>query len=394
MPEKSTPMTLKAHITPEIIRWARERLHVSEEELAERVPVKPDKVVKWEIGDDQPSFRQARQISKALRIPFGYLFLTQPPAESIPIPDLRTIPGAESAHLSVDFVDVLNDALRKQDWYREHLRAEEFEPLPFVGAFNITTPVEDVANDIRDTLEIDNGLRRSSRSWEEFLRSFILNAEEKRILVLRNSVVGNNSHRPLSVSEFRGFALSDSIAPLVFINSRDAKTAQIFTLSHELAHLWIGESGVSNLNMRGSPSEEQSRIERYCNRVAAEVLIPSREFRNNWNPRESLDDAISNLVRRYRVSSLVVLRRAMDLGLIDRDTFFEQYDIEVGRQRPVRKSKGGDPFATYWTRSSKRLTEAVVSSAFEGRMLYRDAAHLLGVKVKTLQGLADRLGGQ
>jgi Zn-dependent peptidase ImmA (M78 family)/DNA-binding XRE family transcriptional regulator len=387
-------MTLEAHITPEIIRWARERLHVSNEELAERIPVKPGKVAKWETGDDQPSFRQARQISKALRIPFGYLFLTHPPAESVPIPDLRTIPDAEFAPLSVDFVDVLDDALRKQDWYREHLRAQEFEPLPFVGAFNITTPHEDVANDIRDTLEIDSGLRRSSRSWEEFLRSFVLNAEEKRILVMRNSVVGNNSHRPLSVSEFRGFALSDPIAPLLFINSRDAKAAQIFTLAHELVHLWIGESGVSNLNMRGSPSGEQSRIERYCNRVAAEVLIPSGEFRNNWNPRESLDEAVFTLVRRYRVSSLVVLRRALDLGLIDRDTFLERYDIEVHKQRPVSESKGGDPLATYWTRNSKRLTEAVLSSALEGHMLYRDAAHLLGVKVKTLQGLADRLGGQ
>lgn len=385
-------MTLKANITPEIIRWARERLHVSEEELAVRVPVKPDKVIRWEIGDEQPSFRQARQISKVLRIPFGYLFLTQPPAEFIPIPDLRTIPDAESAPLSVDFIDVLDDALRKQDWFREHLRTEEFESLPFVGAFKITSPHEEVANDIRETLEINNDLRRSSRSWEDFLRFFILNTEEKRILVMRNSVVGNNSHRPLSVSEFRGFALSDSIAPMVFINSRDAKAAQIFTLAHELAHLWIGESGVSNLNMRRSPSEEQSSIEQYCNLVAAEVLIPSGEFRDNWNPRERLDDAIFNLVRRYRVSSLVVLRRALDLGLIDRDTFFEQYDIEVGRQKPIRKSNGGDPFATYWTRNSKRLTEAVVSSAFEGYMLYRDAAHLLGVKVKTLQGLADKLG--
>jgi len=387
-------MALEAHITPEIVRWARERLHVSTEELAQKVPVKPDKLVEWETGHDQPSFRQARQISKALRIPFGYLFLAQPPAEPIPIPDLRTIADAESARLSVDLVDVLHDALRKQDWYRERLRAEEFEPLPFVGAFAMTTPHEDVADDVRDTLGIDSGLRQRSRSWEEFLRFLVLNAEEKRILVMRNSVVGNNSHRPLSVREFRGFALSDPIAPLLFINSRDAKAAQIFTLVHELAHLWIGESGVSNLNMRGRPSEERSRIERYCNRVAAEVLIPSGELRNHWNPRESLDEAVFNLVREFRVSSLVVLRRALDLGLIDRDAFFQRYDIEVARQRPVRTSKGGDPFATYWTRNSKRLTEAVLSSAFEGQMLYRDAALLLGVKVKTLQGLADRLGGQ
>ena len=393
MLKKRLPMTVRAYITPEIIRWARERLQVSEGELAKKLSVNPDKVVNWELGSYQPSFRQARQMSKALRIPFGYLFLRQPPTESIPIPDLRTIRDPEFAQLSVDFIDVLNDALCKQDWYREYLRGEEFEPLPFVGAFNMSMPHEAVASDIRDTLAIDNSLRRRSRSWEEFLRSFILNTEEERILVMRNSMVGNNSHRPLSVGEFRGFALSDSIAPLIFINNRDAKAAQIFTLAHELAHLWIGESGVSNLNLRVNPSEEQSRIEQYCNRVAAEVLIPSGEFRNDWNARKSLDEAVSIVVRKYRVSSLVVLRRALDLGLMDQATFFEQYDIEVSRQKPLRKSKGGDPHATYWTRNSKRFTAAVVFSAFEGQMLYRDAARFLGVKVKTLQGLADKLGG-
>jgi Zn-dependent peptidase ImmA (M78 family)/DNA-binding XRE family transcriptional regulator len=392
--EKRMAMALEAHITPEIVRWARERLDVSTEELAQKVPVKPEKLVEWETGHDQPSFRQARRISKALRIPFGYLFLTRPPAEPTPVPDLRTIADAEPARLSVDLVDVIHDALRKQDWYRERMREEEFEPVPFVGAFAMTAHEEDVADHVRDTLGIDGGLRQRSRSWEEFLRYLVLNAEERRILVMRSSVVGNNSHRPLSVSEFRGFALSDPVAPLLFINSRDAKAAQVFTLVHELAHLWIGESGISNLNMRGSPSAEHSRIERYCNGVAAEVLIPSGELREKWNPRESLDEAIFRLVREFRVSSLVVLRRALDLGLIDRDSFFHRYDIELARQRPVRTSQGGDPFATYWTRNSKRLTEAVLSSALEGQMLYRDAARLLGVKVKTLQGLAERLGEQ
>ena len=383
----------QALIHPAMLRWARERLEWPPEYVAKKVPVKPEKFAMWELGKAYPTFRQAQTLARSLRIPFGYLFLSKPPDEALPIPDLRTISDEQYFQLSVDFLDTLNDALRKQDWYREYLQREGAEPLPFIARYSIDDSVVEVAKDISSTLEIDSRLRRDARNWQDFLSLFIEKVESAGILVMRNSVVKNNNYRPLSVEEFRGFALSDNLAPMIFINSRDAKAAQIFTLAHELVHLWIGKSAISNPNLAHGSTEEEYKIERFCNLVAAEVLTPQGDFLQRWSDQESLEENIAGLTRYYKVSSVVVLRRALDLERITRDSFFKQYKLELEKQKPVRQSSGGDPYATYWTRNSKRLTQAIVSAAFEGRLLYRDAASLLGVKVKTLDGIRKRVEG-
>ena len=383
----------QALIHPAMLRWARERLEWPPEYVARKVPVKPEKFLMWEMGEAYPTFRQAQMLARTLRIPFGYLFLSKPPDKGLPIPDLRTIRDEHYSQLSVDFLDTLNDALRKQDWYREYLQQEGAEPLAFIARYSVDDPVVEVARDICSTLEIDSKLRRDARNWQDFLSLFIEKAESAGILVMRNSVVKNNNYRPLSVEEFRGFALSDNLAPMIFINSRDAKAAQIFTLAHELVHLWIGKSAISNPNLAHSSTEEEYKIERFCNLVAAEVLTPQGDFLQRWRDQESLEKNIAGLARYYKVSSVVVLRRALDLRRITRDSFFKQYRLELEKQKPVRQSSGGDSYATYWTRNSKRFTQAIVSAAFEGRLLYRDAASLLGVKVKTLDGIRKRIEG-
>lgn len=384
----------QALIHPAMLRWARERLQWPPEYVARKLPVKPEKFALWELGKAYPTFRQAQVLARTLRIPFGYLFLSEPPDETPAIPDLRTIHDERYIQLSVDFLDTLNDALRKQDWYREYLQQEGAEPLPFIGRYSTSDPVADVARDICATLEINGELRHKARNWQDFLNLLIERTEYAGILVMRNSVVKNNNHRPLSVGEFRGFALSDHLAPVVFINSRDAKAAQIFTLAHELVHLWIGESAISSPDLAYSSTEEDYQVEQFCNRVAAEALTPQEDFLREWSSQENIEQNVARLVRYYKVSSVVVLRRALELGRINRDRFFKQYHLELEKQQPVKESSGGDPYATYWTRSSKRLTQTVVSAAFEGRLLYREAANLLGVKVKTLEGLRERMEGR
>jgi Zn-dependent peptidase ImmA (M78 family)/transcriptional regulator with XRE-family HTH domain len=383
---------MKAHIQPNILRWARERAQLSSQQLAQKMSVKSDKVTQWESGYSLPSLEQAHKISLKLHIPFGYLFLEAPPKTTLPIPDLRTIHDATHAELSIDFFDILNDTLLKQDWYREFAQFEGYGALPFIASFTKADSYEIVARSIADELGISPQLRTTAKSWNNFFDLIIQNAEQKRILVMRNSVVGNNAHRPLSVEEFRGFALCDTLAPVIFINSRDAKSAQIFTLLHEIAHLWIGESGISNPNLRQGSGTERLAIERFCNLVAAEVLTPKKEFLSRWDTKKSRSNNLENLVRYFRVSSIVILRRALDTKLIGKDTFFQLWEQEIKKQKvPAPKSSGGDPFATNWTRNSKRFTRAVVTAAFEERLPYREAAQLLGIKVRTLHGLATRL---
>ena len=206
---------------------------------------------------------------------------------------------------------------------------------------------------------------------------------------MKTGVVEGNTHRPLSVSEFRGFAISDRFAPVVFINGRDAQTAQIFTLIHELAHIWIDASGISNESLKQSPSDELNTVERFCNAVAAEVLVPAVDFAALWIKQRSVDENMRQASRRYKVSTVVVLRRALDLHKLTWEQFLEHYIREGQRFKAQKaKSKGGDYFANLIYRNSAALASAVVSGTLEGKLLYRDGARMLNTSVPNLQKLA------
>ncbi len=380
----------KALINGEILTWARQRAGIAHDDLAASINVKPEQLIDWENGEKHPTFRQAQILAKKLFVPFGYLFLEDPPKIAPQIADLRTINSQQRNKFSIDFEDVLNDAQRKQNWYKEQLLQEGARNLEFIGKYSIGDNVDVVARDIRDTLGITRAFRNSCTSWEDFLTKLIEKAEENGILVLRNGVVGNNNRRKLSVQEFRGFVLSDPIAPLIFVNNNDTQAAKVFTLAHELAHLWIGESGVSNLDPGVRNTAQVNDIERFCNEVAAEMLVPRQAFVETWEEEADLKENLNTLCRIFRVSIPVILIRAKTLNKISRQTFYEEYP-KYNAARKKTKSTSGNFKNTLPVRNSKTLTRALISSALEGETLYRDAARLLGVKVSTLNSLASHL---
>jgi len=386
---------INAFINPKLLHWAIERSGVSPESLTKRMNIKPEKMALWKQGDDKPTFPQAQKLARVLHIPFGYLFLSLPPTEKLLLPDLRTLKDDIFKSPTPDFLDLLNDVLSKLDWYREYLQEQNCIPLKFVGRFSAASNAEEVAKDIVSVLGLDRSLREKVRTWEEFLRTMISIAQEKGILVMRSGIVGNDTHRQLDVNEFRGFAISDEMAPLIFINGSDAKAAQIFTLAHELAHIWIGASGISNLDISQPSTRQTRKVELFCNQVAAEMLVPKNSFLKAWRNEISIDDNLHNLARYYRVSSLVVLRRAVDLGRIDKEQYYDLYHDELERFKGYRRvggKTGGDFYASLFLRNSGALTSALVSSVREGKILYREASRMLGVKVKTLQEISTRLG--
>jgi Zn-dependent peptidase ImmA (M78 family)/DNA-binding XRE family transcriptional regulator len=387
-------MSIEALITPELARWARERRNFSREAIAKKMNVTEGAVEAWESGvGPRPTIRQARILADKLSVPLGYLYLSAPPTESLPIPDLRTVAGAPPRKPSPDFLEVLDDVLRKQHWYREYLKSEDAAPLEFIGRHIPEDDPEIIAADIRDTLDISDHVRRQSRSWESFLTELVRLAEGARILVLRSGIVGSNTHRTLDVEEFRGFAISDSLAPLVFINATDYKAAQIFTLAHELAHLWIGQSGVSNPDYALRSTQQQHAIDRQCDKIAAEVLVPREGFLERWSTRRPLDDNIQNLAVRYRVSAFVILRRAYELGRIDSDLYGDYYRELLERSRSRGTDDGGDFHKTLLSRNSSTLTTLLVVAAAEGRIPPREAASLLNIHMDTLSKVENRLLG-
>lgn len=382
---------LEAFVTPQLVTWARERREFTTDTAAKKIPVSPTKFLAWERGEERPTFRQAQKLAEKLNVPLGFLFLSGPPSEEVPLPDLRTVSGAPLRPPSAEFLDVVNDALRKQHWYREYQEGEGGEPIPFVGRFTLSDAVGTIAADIVSTLGIDNVMRQRAANWEQFLREFIRRAEREGVLVLRSGIVANNTHRPLDVEEFRGFAISDDLAPLVFVNAQDAKTAQIFTLAHELAHLWLGESGISNPDHMRRPSQQLNEIDRLCDQVAAETLLPNRDLLLRWEGERSIEANLEALATRYRVSRFVVLRRAYENDKVTPEDYRAYYQELVANLRKTSTKGGGDFYRTLFARNSTSLSLTVLSAAAEGRLTDREAAGLLNVKVKKLEDIRSRI---
>ncbi len=387
-----------AYVNRNVVRWARERCGFSKDALAGKLRVTVQQVAQWEAGPQYPPFGKAQDLASALEIPFGYLFLSAPPIDKPVLPDLRRV-TPERLPPSPEFIDLLNDIVVKHAWYVEYAKESGADRLPFVGARSVNTPFLRTVSDIRSVLG-PSELRKKARNPSDYLRLLALSAEESGILVMRSGVVRGNPHRKLSVVEFRGFAISDKFAPLIFINSKDALAAQIFTLAHELAHIWIGESGISNIDLghRSAPRASDEVIEQYCNDVAAEVLVPAAEFEAIWNGATGNNDGKSQYLSRvFRVSVPVILRRALELDRLPQGEFFRLWNLHRERTRTPEEnrddeeSSGGNFYNTFFARNSRRLTQAVVTFVRTGKMGTLEAARLLNVRTATIPKLAERL---
>lgn len=372
-------------VRPELLRWARKRAGRSVESLSGKFP----KLAAWEADKARPTLKQIESFARATFVPVGYLFLQAPPAERIPIPDLRTPGTWRIGHPSPDLIDSIYICQRRQAWYRDWARSVGEEPGAFVRSVTLDAPVEETAATMRRALGFDLDARRDCPTWTEALRRFIAQAEALGVLVMVSGVVASNNHRRLDPEEFRGFALADDLAPLVFINGADTKAAQMFTLAHELAHLWLGESALSDVAPSSQPTQ---RIESWCNRVAAELLVPLAVLREAL-PRGNALAEVQPLARRFKVSTLVILRRLMDARRLTREAFDDAYEAELTRLRAHPKASGGDFYLTQAVRLSRRFARALIASTLEGQTLYRDAFRMLGIaKESTFRELSAQLG--
>ncbi|MBH5371223.1 XRE family transcriptional regulator [Bradyrhizobium glycinis] len=378
----------KAFINGAVLRWARERADMPPEQLAKKIGQKADRLARWEAGEDQPTFKQAVRLASVTHVPFGYFFLPQPPVEDLPLPDLRTVGGEPARAFDSNTTDLIRDVLFKHAWFVEHLKQQGHEPLSFVARYRLTDSPVDIAANIRSTLNLTDATARSA-NWEEFIRLLIDSAEAAGVWIMRTGIVGSDTHRSLSVRQFRGFAISDPVAPLVFINGKDALAAQIFTFAHELAHIWLGSSGVSNVQIGRRDYGTSRRTEIVCNAVAAELLVPRDDFEKSWSNTKSQNANYDDLARRFKVSRIVIARRALDLGKIPEGAYSAFYKEEEDRWEEERreqadKASGGNFYSTLPLRNGSRFTNAVVSSAMSGDTLLRDAASLLNIQPATV----------
>ncbi|MGV8081748.1 MAG: ImmA/IrrE family metallo-endopeptidase [Syntrophales bacterium] len=376
----------RVSVRPELLRWAWERARFDPMEVEDRFP----QYAAWVRGEKEPTLKQLEQFAKATHTPIGYLFLPEPPEERVPIPDFRTMADTQIGSPSPDLLDTLYLCQQRQDWYREFVHVEGSGPVPFVGSVHPGDDVVRVAEAMRQVLDFDLEARRAMSTWSDALRCFIGQADSAGILVMVSGVVGSNNRRKLDPREFRGFALADELAPLVFINGADTKAAQMFTLAHELAHIWIGQSALSDAGVSTLPDR---KTERWCNQVAAEFLVPMTVFNQELDRGSELRNEIDRLARRFKVSTLVILRRMHDAGALNDDSYWALFQKELQYLKQAAKGGGGDFYLTLGARVGKRFARALVLSTMEGRSSFTEALRLLSFrKMSTFDELGRSLG--
>jgi len=358
-----------------MLTWAIARAGYELPAFAEKFPP----VQHWLDGEKQPTVKQLETFSKKVYLPFGYLFLPEPPEEELPIPYFRSN-GRRADKVSVNVYDTILLMQQRQDWLRDYLNDNDFEPLPFVGRFQNSRDVAAIVQDIRNVLQLPENWASNFRTWTDALAHLVEVIEDKGIIASFNGVVENSTKRKIPVDECRGFVLVDEIAPFMFINNGDFKSAQMFTVVHELAHIWTGHSAGFDFR-RMQPANDP--IEKLCDQVAAEFLVPETAFNEAWNRNPNT----STIARHFKVSEIVIARRALDTGKWTRNQFLDFY--EAYSQREYRKKdnqpSGGDFFATAKKRLSITFAAHINQAVKSGQILYRDACKLTSMKGDTFE---------
>ena len=367
-------------LEPSVLRWARERAGLDAGTVAAKIGVKPERVVEWERSG-RISVSQADRLAHHTRTPVGYLYLRRPPRDDLPIPDFRAAGGVRPRRPSPDLLATVHLMARRQSWMRDDLIEDGADPLPFVGRCRDATVAETAAA-MREHLDLQAGWAQTERTWTDALRRLRECMEARGVLVVFNGVVGNDTHRRLDRGEFQGFALIDDYAPLVFVNGADFKAAQMFTLAHELAHVFVGAAGVSNLDAAPSPGQD---TERFCNEAAAEFLVSGEELVAHWRRVGTLAESLQSAARRFKISVLVAARRALELGLVDQDEFLRFYHNyqQQAAQRGLDETLGGNFWNSQNVRIGRRFGAAVRRAVREGRLSWREAYSLTGLRGDT-----------
>jgi Zn-dependent peptidase ImmA (M78 family) len=368
-------MRTEVNVHANMLTWAITRAGYELHEFSAKVP----KVQEWIEGTKKPTVKQLETFSKKVHLPFGYLFLTEPPKEKLPIPFYRTN-NTPATQVSVNVYDTILLIQQRQDWLKDYLKDNEFEALSFVGKFHNRYNVQEIVADIRKNLGLNEKWASNFKTWQEALDHLIQIIEDKGIITVFNGVVENNGHRKIPIDECRGFVLVDKMAPFMFINNADGKAAQMFTIVHELAHIWTGNSAGFDFR-KLQPANDP--IELLCDKVAAEFLVPENTFNKVW----SYNPSIKYASRYFKVSEIVVARRALDTGKITKKQFFDFYEEYTNREftKKENQSPGGDFYATTRKRLSITFASHINNAVKTGKLLYRDAYKLTSLKGDTFQ---------
>ena len=390
-------MADKAFITPNVLKWARESARMTEDTAASKVMVAVEKLKDWEAGTSQPTIKQAQTLAKSYKRPFALFFLPDIPRDFQPLQDFRK---SGSKVLTTSSIFIIREIQQKQAWISDVFSENQEEKLPFVGRFSIKDNPQKIAHDILTTLRINPSFYKSDNPIKEWIDA----AETCGIFISRTSFI--HSRLKLDSEELQGFAIADSYAPFVFVNSEDWNAPQLFTLVHELAHIWIAETGISNeVELELKQKDKFHPVELFCNEVAANALMP-KDIVSNFDASyfQSSKD-VFKVAKQLGVSSFALLLRALNLNIISNSTYQKlksQADIDFAeylrreaekkaKQKEKEKPGGPNYFLLQLNRNSRLFTQTVLDAFRGGNIEPTLASNLLNVQVNKFQKLESQL---
>lgn len=384
----------KAYITPKILTWARESARMPLDVAASKIGKSTETLKEWEDGVSQPTIKQAEKLAKIYKRPFALFFLPEIPKDFHPLQDFRK---SDSIELTTGSIFIIREIQQKQAWLSNVLEENGEEKLPFIGKYTINESPEKVAKDILQTLKINPNNYIENNPIKEWVNKAELNG----IYVSRTSFI--HSRLTLDKNEIQGFAIADPYAPFVFVNSKDWAAPQLFTLIHEIAHLWIAESGISNEIEYEQISSKTNPIEVFSNEVAANILMPkeiifSLEKKTFENAKE-----VFNVAKILGVSSFALLYRAFNLSIINLvkyKTLKKQATIEFNeflRNEELKKEKqkeqkgGPNPYLLRLNKNSRLFTQFVLDGFKSGFVEPTQASFLLNTPINKFNMLEYQL---
>lgn len=382
--------TVNVNIQPAIISWALSQ--TSEEKLGTKLV---DNIKHWLDGTKSPTFNQIEDFSKKSHIPLGYFFLQTPPIEQISLLEYRTLDSIQLTNPSRNLIDIIHDMEAVQEWMVNYRKEWNYDTISIVGSLKGITDISVIADTIRKDLGLNIEWYKDCGNPSEAFNKVRGLLEECGIVVMMNGIVGKNTHRALDVNEFRAFAMVNEWAPLIFINGADSAGGRLFSLFHELVHLWIGENDLYNDTKYSANGIKP--IEVTCNAVAGALMVPKTVFLEKWNnnTNDDIHEKIKELARMFRCSSSVIARRALDNKKIDQNVYNMVIEdaIEAYIQTKQEKSSGGDYYRVARSKLDGVFVRALCESVNSGRTSFTEAYRLTNTTSKTFSEVASGLGG-
>jgi len=376
-----------SEFNPQVFAWARDAAGLTVDAAASALHIKSRTLQEIEDGRVDPSRPQLLRMAQVYRRSLLVFYLPAPPTKGDRGQDFRTVVAerAQSAEAAIDAL--LRDVRSRQSVVRSTLQDDDdIEPLGFVGSLGMDAGVAAVKQSIVTTIGFDLAEFRRQAGNELAFNKLRAKIESVGVFVMLIGNLGSH-HSAIPVEAFRGIAIADQIAPFIVINDQDARVAWSFTLLHELAHLWLGASGISD-----GPSE--MRIEQFCNEVAAEILVPRAELAAvtlEGLDEEGQVDAIQRLARQWRVSRPMIAYRLFKAGRISQGSwrmldvkFRELFVAERQLEKAAAGEKKGAP--SYYVVRRHKLGRAMLD--FAARSL--NAGTLSPVKAAQVLGVSPR----